>query len=136
MMEELVQTGFGVGGRKSQDHRYGNGGDGRMGQMEMSVWLSLLRKTLSIPPRLRMRRAWKRYGEYTRAILLNGPDGQTFTAAAVRLEGEAYQRGYYKAFALTALVPGGGRPVRRRLRPRSWLLDLTLRSDPGSGESR
>jgi hypothetical protein len=28
--------------------------------------------------------------------------------AAVRLEGEAYQRGYYKAFALTALAPGGG----------------------------
>jgi hypothetical protein len=47
-------------------------------------------------------------GEYTRAILLNGPNGQTLTEAAVRLEGEAYQRGYYKAFALTALAPGGG----------------------------
>jgi len=46
--------------------------------------------------------------EYTKAILLNGSDGQTLTAAAVRLEGEAYQRGYYKAFALAALVPGGG----------------------------
>lgn len=46
--------------------------------------------------------------EYTKAILLNGSDGQTLTEAAVRLEGEAYQRGYYKAFALTALVPGGG----------------------------
>jgi hypothetical protein len=45
--------------------------------------------------------------EYTRAILLNGPDGQTLTEAAVRLEGEAYHRGYYKAFALTALVPSG-----------------------------
>ena len=46
--------------------------------------------------------------EYTKAILLNGPNGQTLTEAAVRLEGEAYHRGYYKAFALTALVPGGG----------------------------
>jgi predicted metal-binding protein len=46
--------------------------------------------------------------EYTRAILLNGPNGQTLTEAAVKLEGEAYHRGYYKAFALTALVPGGG----------------------------
>jgi hypothetical protein len=45
--------------------------------------------------------------EYTKAILLNGPDGQTLTEAAVRLEGEAYHRGYYKAFALTALVPSG-----------------------------
>ena len=47
-------------------------------------------------------------GEYRQAILLNGPNGQTLTEAAVRLEGEAYHRGYYKAFALTALVPGGG----------------------------
>ncbi len=47
-------------------------------------------------------------GEYTKAILLNGPNGQTLTEAAVRLEGEAYHRGYYKAFALTALVPSGG----------------------------
>lgn len=47
-------------------------------------------------------------GEFTKAILLNGPNGQTLTEAAVRLEGEAYHRGYYKAFALTALVPGGG----------------------------
>ncbi len=45
--------------------------------------------------------------EYVKAILLNGPNGQTLTEAAVRLEGEAYQRGYYKAFALTALVPAG-----------------------------
>jgi predicted metal-binding protein len=47
-------------------------------------------------------------GEYTKAILLNGPNGQTLSEAAVRLEGEAYHRGYYKAFALVALVPGGG----------------------------
>ncbi len=45
--------------------------------------------------------------EYTKAILLNGPNGQKLTEAAVRLEGEAYHRGYYKAFSLTALVPGG-----------------------------
>jgi hypothetical protein len=46
-------------------------------------------------------------GEYTKAILLNGPNGQKLTEAAVKLEGEAYHRGFYKAFALTALVPGG-----------------------------
>jgi predicted metal-binding protein len=47
-------------------------------------------------------------GGYTKAILLNGPNGQTLSEAAVKLEGEAYHRGYYKAFALTALVPTGG----------------------------
>jgi len=46
--------------------------------------------------------------EYTKAILLNGPNGQTLSEAALKLEGEAYHRGYYKAFALTALVPSGG----------------------------
>jgi predicted metal-binding protein len=46
--------------------------------------------------------------EYTKAILLNGSHGQTLTEAAIKLEGEAYHRGYYKAFALTALVPSGG----------------------------
>jgi hypothetical protein len=46
--------------------------------------------------------------EYTKAILLNGPQGQILTEAAIRLEGEAYQRGYYKAFALSALVPDAG----------------------------
>ena len=46
--------------------------------------------------------------DYCRAILLNGPDGQSLTEVAVRLEGEAYQRGYYKAFALVALAPGPG----------------------------
>lgn len=45
--------------------------------------------------------------EYTKAMLLNGPNGQTLSEAAVKLEGEAYHRGYYKAFALTALVPSG-----------------------------
>jgi hypothetical protein len=46
--------------------------------------------------------------DYSRAIFLNGPDGKSLTEAAVRLEGEAYQRGYYKAFALVALNPGPG----------------------------
>lgn len=45
--------------------------------------------------------------EYTKAILLNGPNGQTLSEAAVKLEGEAYHRGYYKAFALVALLPSG-----------------------------
>lgn len=41
--------------------------------------------------------------EYSKAILLNGPKGKAITKTAVRLEGEAYNMGYYKAFALTAL---------------------------------
>lgn len=44
--------------------------------------------------------------EYSRALLLNGPKGKELTEAVVRLEGEAYQMGYYKAFALTALSSG------------------------------
>ena len=47
-------------------------------------------------------------GEYTKAILLNGPKGKALTDIAVRLEGEAYKMGYYKAFALTALPSGAG----------------------------
>jgi predicted metal-binding protein len=46
--------------------------------------------------------------EYRTAILLNGPEGKSLSEAAIRLEGEAYHQGYYKAFALVALVPGGG----------------------------
>jgi hypothetical protein len=46
--------------------------------------------------------------EYTKAILLNGPKGKALTEIAVRLEGEAYQMGFYKAFALTALPSGSG----------------------------
>ncbi len=45
---------------------------------------------------------------YTKAILLNGPKGKEITDIAVRLEGEAYRMGFYKAFALTALPSGGG----------------------------
>jgi len=47
-------------------------------------------------------------GEYTKAILLNGPKGKALTNVAVCLEGEAYQMGFYKAFALTALPSGSG----------------------------
>jgi len=47
-------------------------------------------------------------GEYSRAILLNGEDGQLLTEIACRLEGEAYHQGFYKAFALTALSVGNG----------------------------
>ena len=43
---------------------------------------------------------------------ISGQDGvltpliKQLTEAAVRLEGEAYHKGYYKAFALTALSSG------------------------------
>ena len=47
-------------------------------------------------------------GEYTKAILLNGPKGKELTNVAVHLEGEAYQMGFYKAFELTALPSGTG----------------------------
>lgn len=46
--------------------------------------------------------------EYAKAILLNGSDGKALTETAMRLEGEAYHMGYYKAFAMTALALGGG----------------------------
>ncbi|OGW58581.1 MAG: hypothetical protein A2Z09_04440 [Nitrospirae bacterium RBG_16_43_8] len=44
--------------------------------------------------------------EYSKAILLNGSKGKALTEAAVRLEGEAYHMGFYKAFAMTALSSG------------------------------
>ena len=47
-------------------------------------------------------------GEFTNAILLSGPKGKALTDIAVRLEGEAYHMGFYKAFALTALPSGSG----------------------------
>lgn len=50
----------------------------------------------------------KMIGEYSKAILLNGSDGKGLTEVAVKLEGEAYWQGYYKAFALVALAPGSG----------------------------
>ena len=46
--------------------------------------------------------------EYNLAILLNGSEGKKLTEIAVKLEGEAYHMGYYKAFAMTALAMGGG----------------------------
>jgi hypothetical protein len=44
--------------------------------------------------------------EYSKAILMTGPKGKALTEVAVRLEGEAYHMGYYKAFAMTALSSG------------------------------
>lgn len=44
--------------------------------------------------------------EYRRAILLTSSRGKALSETAVRLEGEAYHQGYYKAFALTALSSG------------------------------
>jgi len=44
--------------------------------------------------------------EYSKAVLLNSSKGKALTEAAVRLEGEAYRMGFYKAFAMTALSSG------------------------------
>lgn len=44
--------------------------------------------------------------EYSKAILMTGSKGKALTETAVRLEGEAYHMGYYKAFAMTALSSG------------------------------
>jgi len=44
--------------------------------------------------------------EYSKAVLMTGPKGKALTEVAVRLEGEAYHLGYYKAFAMTALSSG------------------------------
>ena len=44
--------------------------------------------------------------EYSKAVLMTGSKGKALTEAAVRLEGEAYHMGYYKAFAMTALSSG------------------------------
>jgi len=41
--------------------------------------------------------------EYSTALLINGHKGKLLTDIALRLEGEAYHIGYYKAFALTSL---------------------------------
>jgi SAM-dependent methyltransferase len=46
--------------------------------------------------------------EYTKAILLHGTVAKKVTEAAVKLEGEAYHQGYYKAFAFAALPLGPG----------------------------
>lgn len=44
--------------------------------------------------------------EYSKAILMTGDKGKALTETAVRLEGEAYNMGFYKAFAMTALSSG------------------------------
>jgi predicted metal-binding protein len=40
---------------------------------------------------------------YSHAILLNGSDARKLSEVALRLEGEAYQAGHYKAFAMVAV---------------------------------
>lgn len=44
--------------------------------------------------------------EYSKAILMNSTKGKVLTEAAVKLEGDAYHMGFYKAFAMTALSSG------------------------------
>lgn len=44
--------------------------------------------------------------EYSKAVLMTGSKGKALTEVAVRLEGEAYHMGFYKAFAMTALSSG------------------------------
>jgi len=44
--------------------------------------------------------------EYSKAVLMTGSKGKALTEVAVRLEGEAYHMGYYKAFAMTAFSSG------------------------------
>ena len=44
--------------------------------------------------------------EDSKAVLMTGPKGKALTEVAVRLEGEAYHMGFYKAFAMTALSSG------------------------------
>ena len=71
--------------------------------------------------------------EYTKAILLNGSNGQTLSEAAVRLEGEAYNQGLLQG--LRPCGPGAQRrgcllPHRAESHSGSH---LTHRGDPGSG---
>jgi hypothetical protein len=48
-------------------------------------------------------------GEYSKALFINGSNGKQLSDIAVKLEGEAYCMGYYKAFAFAAFAtaPGG-----------------------------
>jgi predicted metal-binding protein len=50
----------------------------------------------------------KMISEYSKAILIHGYKGKLLTDVAVKLEGEAYYMGYYKAFAFTSLSGGVG----------------------------
>ena len=52
--------------------------------------------------------AKKVLSEYSTAILLNGPQGKKLSQVALKLEDEAYQAGYYKAFAMIALASAAG----------------------------
>jgi predicted metal-binding protein len=52
-------------------------------------------------------RTRKVLGEYSKAILLNGPKGKKLNEVALALEGAAYEAGYYKAFAMIALTTAG-----------------------------
>ena len=47
-------------------------------------------------------------GEYEKALLIHGSKGKVLSDVAVRLEGEAYQMGYYKAFAFTSISSNPG----------------------------
>ncbi len=53
--------------------------------------------------------AKKVIGEYSKALLINGSNGKQLSDIAVKIEGEAYYMGYYKAFAFVAFAtaPGG-----------------------------
>lgn len=46
--------------------------------------------------------------EYSKALLINGPNGNQLSDIVLKLEGEAYFMGYYKAFAFAAFgtTPG------------------------------
>ncbi len=48
----------------------------------------------------------KVFSAYSKAIILNGAKVPPLSDAAINLEGEAYRKGYYKAFALVASFPG------------------------------
>jgi len=41
--------------------------------------------------------------EFDKALLLTGPDGPKLSQQAIKIEHEAYTRGYYKAFSLLSL---------------------------------
>ncbi len=50
----------------------------------------------------------KMLGEYSKALLITSHKGKELSDLAVKLEGEAYFLGYYKAFAFTAFASSSG----------------------------
>ena len=46
--------------------------------------------------------------EYSKGLLINGPNGNQLSDIALKLEGEAYFMGYYKAFAFAAFGAAPG----------------------------